>query len=92
MIAVSRARTLSQGHFRHPLCRWDLDDTGAVGVSDLLVLLANWGPCPWHRGQLAHAQRCENADIGQPTLISHKRRLDTVRLSYTVHVRLHGAL
>ena len=26
-------------------CPWDLDDTGTVGVSDLLSLLANWGPC-----------------------------------------------
>ena len=24
----------------------DLDDDGQVGVSDLLILLANWGPCP----------------------------------------------
>ncbi len=28
-----------------PACPWDLDDNGSVGVSDLLSLLANWGPC-----------------------------------------------
>ncbi len=27
-------------------CPWDLDATGSVGVSDLLSLLASWGPCP----------------------------------------------
>ncbi len=26
-------------------CPWDLDDNGSVGVSDLLALLADWGPC-----------------------------------------------
>ena len=26
-------------------CPWDLDGTGTVGVSDLLTLLASWGPC-----------------------------------------------
>ena len=26
-------------------CPWDLDDNGSVGVSDLLSLLASWGPC-----------------------------------------------
>jgi len=24
----------------------DLDDSGIVAASDLLALLANWGPCP----------------------------------------------
>jgi len=24
----------------------DFDDNGIVGASDLLALLANWGPCP----------------------------------------------
>ena len=28
------------------LCPWDFDGDGNVGVSDLLDLLANWGPCP----------------------------------------------
>ncbi len=27
------------------LCPWDLDDSGTIGVSDLLLLLASWGPC-----------------------------------------------
>ena len=27
-------------------CPWDLDDTGTVGILDLLALLANWGSCP----------------------------------------------
>ena len=26
-------------------CPWDLDDSGSVGASDLLALLASWGPC-----------------------------------------------
>ena len=26
-------------------CAWDLDNNGSVGASDLLSLLANWGPC-----------------------------------------------
>ena len=26
-------------------CQWDLDGSGSVGLSDLLDLLANWGPC-----------------------------------------------
>ncbi len=29
-----------------PPCPWDLDDNEVVGVSDLLSLLASWGPCP----------------------------------------------
>ncbi len=29
----------------HP-CPWDLDYNGNVGASDLLALIANWGPCP----------------------------------------------
>ena len=28
-----------------PTCPWDLDGTGSVGLSDLLSLLADWGPC-----------------------------------------------
>jgi len=27
-------------------CPWDFDDNAVVGVSDLLALLASWGPCP----------------------------------------------
>ena len=29
-----------------PPCPWDFDDSGDVGVKDLLVLLGAWGPCP----------------------------------------------
>ena len=29
--------------FQPIICRWDLDDSGAVGVKDLLILLGNWG-------------------------------------------------
>ena len=32
--------------FDASFCPWDLDDNGVVGVSDLLSLLASWGPCP----------------------------------------------
>ncbi len=28
------------------ICREDLDSDDNVGASDLLALLANWGPCP----------------------------------------------
>ena len=27
-------------------CVWDLDNSGDVGITDFLLLLANWGPCP----------------------------------------------
>ncbi len=27
-------------------CPWDIDGSGDVGITDLLALLANWGPCP----------------------------------------------
>jgi len=27
-------------------CPEDLDGSGAVDLSDLLILLAQWGPCP----------------------------------------------
>ncbi len=28
------------------VCPWDVDDDGVVGITDLLALLAKWGPCP----------------------------------------------
>ena len=30
----------------------DFDNSGDVGLKDLLILLGNWGPCPkrWHQG------------------------------------------
>ena len=31
--------------FLDGICLWDLDDNGSVGASDLLTLLASWGPC-----------------------------------------------
>ncbi len=31
--------------FLDGICLWDLDANGSVGVSDLLSLLASWGPC-----------------------------------------------
>ncbi len=31
-----------------PPCPWDLDDNNDIGVGDLLVLLAAWGPNPGH--------------------------------------------
>ena len=27
------------------LCLYDVDDTGLVGMQDLITLLINWGPC-----------------------------------------------
>ena len=32
--------------FDASVCPWDIDDDEVVGVSDLLSLLASWGPCP----------------------------------------------
>ena len=32
--------------FQPALCPADLDDSGDVGVKDLLILLGTWGPCP----------------------------------------------
>jgi hypothetical protein len=29
-----------------PPCPWDFDNSGDVGVKDLLFLLGSWGPCP----------------------------------------------
>ncbi len=34
--------------FQPVLCPWDLDGSGNVGVGDLLILLAAWGPNPGH--------------------------------------------
>ncbi len=35
-----------KGNICPPMCPWDLDGSGDVGVSDFLDLLGNWGPCP----------------------------------------------
>ena len=32
--------------FLDGICLWDLDGNRTVGVSDLLTVLVNWGPCP----------------------------------------------
>ncbi len=32
--------------FNASVCLWDLDNSGDVGVKDLLILLGAWGPCP----------------------------------------------
>ncbi len=39
---------IGHGFLMTPLnqCPWDLDDNEVVGTSDLLSLLASWGPCP----------------------------------------------
>lgn len=43
-VGVSVALTFST--HAAPPCNADLDDDGAVGVKDLLILLGAWGPCP----------------------------------------------
>ena len=44
-VAVGVSVALSFSTQAAPPCNADLDDDGAVGASDLLSLLANWGPC-----------------------------------------------
>ncbi len=46
-------------------CPYDLDDNESVGVSDLLSLLADWGPC---KG--CPADFDENGDVGVPDLLA----------------------
>ena len=38
-------QALWENLFEHFACPADLDSDGLVGASDLLELLANWGPC-----------------------------------------------
>jgi len=45
VLAVGVALALSFSTHAAPPCNADLDDDGTVGVSDLLNLLATWGPC-----------------------------------------------
>ena len=45
-LAVGVSLALSFSTHAAPPCNADLDDDGAVGVSDLLILLGAWGPCP----------------------------------------------
>ena len=46
-------------------CLWDLDANGSVGVSDLLALLASWGPC---KG--CPADFDENGNVGVSDLLA----------------------
>ena len=45
VLAVGAVSCFSMSTHAAPPCNADLDDDGAVGVSDLLTLLAKWGPC-----------------------------------------------
>ncbi len=45
-LAVGVMLALSFSTHAAPPCNADLDDDGAVGVKDLLILLGDWGPCP----------------------------------------------
>ena len=45
-VVVGIALSLSFSTHAAPSCNADLDDDGAVGVKDLLILLGAWGPCP----------------------------------------------
>ena len=47
------------------MCPWDLDDNGIVGASDLLALLASWGPC---KG--CSADFDENGTVGASDLLA----------------------
>ncbi len=47
------------------MCPWDLDDNAVVGVSDLLSLLASWGPC-----QGCPADFDGNDDVGVSDLLA----------------------
>ncbi len=46
--------------FLDGICLWDLDANGSVGVSDLLSLLASWGPC---KGCPADFDRNDNVGV-----------------------------
>ena len=48
-----------------PPCPWDLDNNGTVGASDLLSLLASWGPC---KG--CPADFDENGTVGASDLLA----------------------
>ncbi len=51
--------------FLDGICLWDLDANGSVGVSDLLELLASWGPC---KG--CPADFDGNSDVGVSDLLA----------------------
>ena len=46
-------------------CPWDLDGSGSVGVSDLLTLLASWGPCKGCRADFD-----DNGSVGISDLLA----------------------
>ena len=48
-------------------CPWDLDDSGDVGVKDLLFLLGAWGPCPKKGDCLADFD--DSGDVGVKDLL-----------------------
>ncbi len=48
-------------------CPWDLDNTGDVGVKDLLFLLGTWGPCPKKGDCLADFD--DSGDVGVKDLL-----------------------
>ncbi|MHC4415289.1 MAG: hypothetical protein ACYS0G_08400 [Planctomycetota bacterium] len=45
---ITLTTTYGAGGPAGPPCPWDLTDDGFVGINDLLILLANWGPNPGH--------------------------------------------
>ena len=51
-----------------PKCPWDIDDSGDVGVKDLLFLLGAWGPCPPKEG--CPADFDGSGDVGVKDLLS----------------------
>ena len=51
--------------FLDGICLWDLDANGSVGVSDLLELLASWGPC-----KECPADFDDNDDVGVSDLLA----------------------
>ena len=46
-------------------CPWDLDANGSVGASDLLALLASWGPCKGCPGDFD-----DNGTVGASDLLA----------------------
>ncbi len=46
VLAIAAVLTLAPAANAGVSCPWDLDDNGNVSVSDLLTLLAAWGPVP----------------------------------------------
>ena len=51
--------------FLDGICLWDLDANGSVGVSDLLEMLASWGPCKGCRADFD-----DNGSVGISDLLA----------------------